>query len=216
MVPPWACSNRPLCSRCAPVKAPLSWPNSRSSIRLSGMAAQLSATNGARARADASCSTRASTSLPEPVGPTSRAVTSACATRWASASRCWLAGSTNTTLRTAAGAAGAAGSGRVAPALASRCSWASTMCTRCQLGRRQSCTASTPSAPRWVASTASSSASRSTRANSGNATAASASACCAPLRRSQFHESRITPARARVACPARSSSVCTTRTCQPA
>ena len=63
------------------------------------MAAQFKATNGPRARPEASCSTRARTSLPEPVGPTSKAVTSARATFWARASRCWLAGSTKTTLR---------------------------------------------------------------------------------------------------------------------
>ena len=68
-------------------------------MRCSGNAAQFSATNGPFARGDDSCNTRANTSLPEPVGPTSNAVTSVCATRWANANRCWLAGSTNTAAR---------------------------------------------------------------------------------------------------------------------
>ncbi len=98
MVPPCACSNRPLCSFNAPVNAPFSWPNNKSSIKFSGNAAQLRATNGCLARVEDSCNTRANTSLPEPVGPTNKAVTSVCATRWANANKCWLAGSTNTAL----------------------------------------------------------------------------------------------------------------------
>ena len=88
IVPPSACSNNPLCSFKAPVKAPFSWPNNMSSIKCSGIAAQFKATNGPLARGDDSCNTRASTSLPAPVGPTNKAVTSVCATRWAKASKC--------------------------------------------------------------------------------------------------------------------------------
>ena len=50
MVPPLHCSNLPMRRRSAPVKAPFSWPNSSLSSRLSGMAAQFMARNGALAR----------------------------------------------------------------------------------------------------------------------------------------------------------------------
>ena len=49
-VPPSACSNSPALSADAPVNAPRTWPNSSDSSRLSGIAAQLIATNGAAAR----------------------------------------------------------------------------------------------------------------------------------------------------------------------
>ncbi len=83
----------------APLKAPFSWPKSMSSINCSGKAPQFRLTNGPRTRGEASCSTRASTSFPAPVGPTSNALTSVVATFCAKASNCWLAGSTKTTLR---------------------------------------------------------------------------------------------------------------------
>jgi hypothetical protein len=53
----------------APVKAPLSWPNSSLSNSCSGMAAQFSATKGLSARGPKSCRQRATSSLPLPVSP---------------------------------------------------------------------------------------------------------------------------------------------------
>ncbi len=51
-VPPVASSNLPMRRAIAPVKAPFSWPNSSDSSRLSGIAAQLTEMNGARARCE--------------------------------------------------------------------------------------------------------------------------------------------------------------------
>ena len=67
-----------------------------SSMRLSDIAAQLKAINGAACLGDDSCNIRASTSLPAPVGPASKTVTSVSATRCVSASNFLLVGSTNT------------------------------------------------------------------------------------------------------------------------
>jgi hypothetical protein len=53
----------------APVKAPRVWPKSSASSNASGMAAQLMATNGLRLRVESRCSASATSSLPEPVGP---------------------------------------------------------------------------------------------------------------------------------------------------
>jgi len=50
IVPEFACSNRPMRRADAPVKALRSWPHSSLSSSVSGMAAQLMATNGALAR----------------------------------------------------------------------------------------------------------------------------------------------------------------------
>src|SRR3989344_2680800 len=52
-VPPSAAWNSPLWLLTASVKAPLTWPNSSDSSRASGMAPQLTATKGWRARAGA-------------------------------------------------------------------------------------------------------------------------------------------------------------------
>ena len=51
-------SKRPSLRPAAPVKAPFSWPNSSDSSRLSGMAAQLTATNGPAGPRRASCMSR--------------------------------------------------------------------------------------------------------------------------------------------------------------
>ena len=51
------------------MKAPLRWPNSSLSIRFSGRAPQLIATNGMSARRLWSCTARATSSLPVPVSP---------------------------------------------------------------------------------------------------------------------------------------------------
>jgi hypothetical protein len=48
IVPLSACSNLPICRSVAPVNEPFSWPNSSDSISSSGIAAQLTWTNGRR------------------------------------------------------------------------------------------------------------------------------------------------------------------------
>ena len=68
-MPPWASSNRPLRWPTALVNAPFSWPKSSLSSSDSGRAAQLTATNGRLRRGDASCTARATSSLPVPVSP---------------------------------------------------------------------------------------------------------------------------------------------------
>ena len=68
-VPPSAASMRPVRPCTAPVNAPRVCPKSSASSSDSGMAAQLMATNGLRLRDDSRCSASATSSLPEPVGP---------------------------------------------------------------------------------------------------------------------------------------------------
>ena len=65
-VPPCACSILPSVVLTAPVNAPFSCPNSSLSSSVSGIAAQLIATNAPRRARLASCSPRASNSLPVP------------------------------------------------------------------------------------------------------------------------------------------------------
>ena len=79
-VPPSASSKRPSRRRWAPVNDPFSWPKSSLSIRVSGMAAQLTATKGPFARRLARCSVRATSSLPVPDSPTTNTVASVAAT----------------------------------------------------------------------------------------------------------------------------------------
>ncbi len=93
-VPPLACTNFPSLLVCAPVKAPFSYPNSNASSILSGMAAQLMATNGPSLRAEQLWMYRARTSFPVPLSPVNSTVTSLFATRAARDSRLWLLGST--------------------------------------------------------------------------------------------------------------------------
>ena len=73
-MPPDAASKSPGLLRLASVKAPASKPNSSASSIVSGMAAQLTSTNGAAARGPLSCMTRATSPLPVPVSPWSRTV----------------------------------------------------------------------------------------------------------------------------------------------
>ncbi len=68
-VPPLACSNRPMRRSVAPVKAPFSWPNSSDSSSSAAIAEVFSATKGAAARGELSCSARATSSLPVPDSP---------------------------------------------------------------------------------------------------------------------------------------------------
>ena len=73
-VPPLACSNHPLRSRSAPVKAPLTWPNSSLSRMFSLRAAQLSGTNGLYRRGLLLWIALATSSLPVPLSPVIRTV----------------------------------------------------------------------------------------------------------------------------------------------
>jgi hypothetical protein len=73
-VPRWAASNTPGRERSAPVNAPLSWPKSSLSRRVSAKAAQLTATNGRSRRGLAAWMDRATSSLPVPVSPVTSTV----------------------------------------------------------------------------------------------------------------------------------------------
>ena len=66
----------PACAPSAPVNAPFSWPKSSLSSSVSGIAAQLIATNGPAARPLSACSARANSSLPVPLSPRSSTVVS--------------------------------------------------------------------------------------------------------------------------------------------
>ena len=68
-MPPSVSSKQPSRRSVAPVKAPRSWPNSSLSISVSGMAAQLMATNGLVRRFYSSWIVRATSSLPVPLSP---------------------------------------------------------------------------------------------------------------------------------------------------
>ena len=68
-VPPSASSNLPFLAVSAPVKAPRVWPNSSLSMSSSGMAAQLTSTNGPSARRLWWWMFRATSSLPVPFSP---------------------------------------------------------------------------------------------------------------------------------------------------
>src|SRR5439155_665834 len=80
-VPFAACSNRPVLRVTAPVNAPFSCPNNSLSSRFSGIAAQLTATNGPDALAPFKWMARAMTSFPVPDSPWTRTVALLCATR---------------------------------------------------------------------------------------------------------------------------------------
>jgi hypothetical protein len=80
-VPPLAASTRPGRVACAPVKAPFSWPKSSLSNSVSGRLAQSTTTSGRAARALASCSARATSSLPVPDSPSSSTLAVDGATR---------------------------------------------------------------------------------------------------------------------------------------
>ena len=68
-VPPSASRNLPGLSVVAPVKAPLTWPNSSLSSRFSGSAPQATSTNGPPLRPPAACRARAVIVLPVPLSP---------------------------------------------------------------------------------------------------------------------------------------------------
>ena len=71
-VPPLAYWNRPIRSRSAPVKAPLTWPKSSLSSTFSLSSAQLSGTNGLFLRGLLMCRALATSSLPVPLSPVIR------------------------------------------------------------------------------------------------------------------------------------------------
>ena len=68
-MPPEASTNLPMWRSVAPVKAPFSWPNRIDSTRLSGIAPQLTATNGFDLRSPLPWMARANSSLPTPDSP---------------------------------------------------------------------------------------------------------------------------------------------------
>ena len=76
MVPVSACSNLPMRVVAAPVNAPFSWPNSSLSSSSAGSAAQLTFTNGRVLRDERWWIARATSSLPTPLSPRIRTVTS--------------------------------------------------------------------------------------------------------------------------------------------
>ena len=78
-VPPAARSKMPGRDESAPVYAPRATPNSSASMRWRGMAPQSTISNGPSLRSEWSCSARAATSLPVPVGPSIRTGASAAA-----------------------------------------------------------------------------------------------------------------------------------------
>ncbi len=80
MVPPSQSSNFPMRWPVAPVKDPFSCPKSSLSIRLSGMAAQLTAMKGFPARWLCFQIERATSSLPVPLSPVIMTVTSLAVT----------------------------------------------------------------------------------------------------------------------------------------
>src|SRR5688572_12328973 len=83
-VPWWAISSLPGLSRYAPVKLPLTWPNSSDSSSVSGRPAQLTATNSLFCRGPSAWMARATTSLPTPLSPVIRTFASDRATRMTS------------------------------------------------------------------------------------------------------------------------------------
>jgi len=85
-VPPLAAWNRPGWLATAPVNAPFTWPNSSDSSRFSGIAPQLTATNGWLARGLARWMAWATSSLPLPLSPRISTLASEAATSLASAS----------------------------------------------------------------------------------------------------------------------------------
>ena len=85
-MPASAASKSPMRSATAPVKAPRACPKSSLSIKLSGVAPQLWATNAALRRSLSAWSARAISSLPVPVSPSTSTGSSLSAMR-GSASR---------------------------------------------------------------------------------------------------------------------------------
>ena len=127
----------------APVKLPGRWPNSSLSIRPSGMAAQLTATNGLARRSLAACRALAKYSLPLPVSPVISRLTGLLASR--AARSIWRSSRASPPDNAASGAGrrGAAGTGcgtRAAAgggmaAMNSSCRPPLSITARCSAGR---------------------------------------------------------------------------------
>jgi hypothetical protein len=73
-VPPSAAAAAPGLSEIAPVNEPRRWPKTSDSSRSTGIAPQLSAMKGPRARADSRCTASAASSLPVPLSPVMKTV----------------------------------------------------------------------------------------------------------------------------------------------
>ncbi len=91
-VPPLADSTRPALAALAPVKAPRSWPKTSLSNSVSARLAQSTTTSGPAARGLASCTARATSSLPVPDSPSSSTLAFDGPTRATSSSICRKAG----------------------------------------------------------------------------------------------------------------------------
>jgi hypothetical protein len=91
-VPPSARANTPGRAACAPVKAPLTWPNSSLSSTPAASALQLTATNGWPTRSLCQWIARATSSLPVPDSPVISTVALLRAARRASSSAAVMAG----------------------------------------------------------------------------------------------------------------------------
>ena len=81
-MPPAASSNLPSCWRTAPVNAPFSWPNSVLSTRSRGIAARFTGMNGPSGRSPSRWISRATSSLPVPLSPSTSTVADSFAIRW--------------------------------------------------------------------------------------------------------------------------------------
>ena len=79
-MPPSASANLPFLFVVAPVNAPVTWPNSSDSSRVSGIAAQLTLMSGMSRWALRAWMARATSSLPVPVSPVMSTVLLVCAT----------------------------------------------------------------------------------------------------------------------------------------
>ena len=99
-VPPCASSMRPFLATRASLCAPLAWPKSASSSRVSGNSAQFTGTKGPFARRLRSWSARATSSLPVPLSPVIRTVLSVAAALRTVATTRWMAALTPTTAST--------------------------------------------------------------------------------------------------------------------
>ena len=80
-MPPSASSKSPARSRTAPVNAPRAWPKSSASSSSSVSAAQFTVDSRRCRRGPAACSARATSSLPEPLSPSTSTWNGAAATR---------------------------------------------------------------------------------------------------------------------------------------
>ena len=165
-MPPSAISNLPARSRTAPVKAPLTWPNSSLAASDSGSAAQLTWISGCARRSECACRWRATSSLPTPVSPVISTVRSEAATVASSVS----------SARTA----------RLAPRICSPAAWLAVRCRSRATSSRRAAVDSSDSISAVVRTAAPASAAKvasSCRSTPSKARGSSASAVRAPTMR---------------------------------